>query len=186
MFFAALPTAGWSQDALQRFTGLGLLRELDASLFPPENWHQSFSERIFDPTTKDRDALLRIGDRISAHASTLAFNRIQGPAMAAPKQHCTLHAHGKPKSFSRLHEAVQGSLIDAGFGAIATGVTPHITLSYRAPRPFETIRLDPAIPWTIDALCLVIGGGDPYGYEIVGRWPLLPELDPPVAQPALF
>lgn len=186
MFFAALPPTAWSKDALQRFNALGLMRELGTTLFPAENWHQSFSERIFDPTTRDRDALLRVGDLISAHACTLLFNRIEGPDLAAPKQHCTLHAYGKPTAFKELLAAVQRQLIDAGFDQIATGVNPHITLSYKAPRAFDKIALDPAISWTIDTLCLVIGSGDPYGYEVVGSWPLLPELDPPATQSSLF
>lgn len=186
MFFAALPPTAWSKDALQRFNALGLMRELGTTLFPAENWHQSFSERIFDPTTRDRDALLRVGDLISAHACTLLFNRIEGPDLAAPKQHCTLRAYGKPTAFKELLAAVQRQLIDAGFDQIATGVNPHVTLSYKAPRAFDKIALDPAISWTIDTLCLVIGSGDPYGYEVVGSWPLLPELDPPVMQSSLF
>lgn len=186
IFFAALPPVAWSKDALRRFISLGLMRELGTSLFAPENWHQSFSERIFDPTTRDRDALLRVGDRISAHACTLLFNRIEGPDPSAPKQHCTLHAYGKPKAFQVLLAAVQRELIEAGFDQIATGVNPHLTLSYWAPRAFERIPLDPPIPWTIDSLCLVIGGGDPYHYEVLGRWPLLPDLDPPVTQSSLF
>ena len=186
IFFASLPSAAWSKEALQRFNPLGLMGELGTALFPSGNWHQSFSERIFDPTTMERDALLRVGDRISAHACTLLFNRIEGPDLSAPKRHCTLRAYGKPKAFQRLLSAVQRPLIDAGFGQIATGVTPHITLSYRAPRAFKNIPLEPEIPWAIDTMFLVIGGGDPYGYEIVGSWPLLPELDPPITQSSLF
>ncbi|TQM16788.1 hypothetical protein FB548_0156 [Pseudoxanthomonas sp. 3HH-4] len=56
----------------------------------------------------------------------------------------------------------------------------------QAPRAFDKIALDPAISWTIDTLCLVIGSGDPYDYEVVGSWPLLPELDPPATQSSLF
>ncbi|MEJ2791661.1 MULTISPECIES: hypothetical protein [unclassified Pseudoxanthomonas] len=171
---------------LQRFISIGLIRELGTTLFPSGNWHQSFSERIFDPTTRDRDALLRVGDRISARACTLLFNRIEGPDLAAAKQHCTLRAYGKPKAFLELLASVQRSLADAGFSQIATGVTPHITLSYRATRTFDSVPLAPAISWTIDTLCLVIGSGDPYRYEVIGRWPLLSELDPPATQPSLF
>ncbi len=89
-------------------------------------------------------------------------------------------------AFKELLAAVRRQLIDAGFDQIATGVSPHVTLSYKAPRAFDKIPLDPAISWTIDTLCLVIGGGDPYGYEVVGSWPLLPELDPPATQSSLF
>lgn len=171
---------------LQRFISIGLIRKLGTALFPSGNWHQSFSERVFDPTTRDRDALLRVGDRISAHACTLLFNRIEGPDLATAKQHCTLRAYGNPKAFRELLASIQRSLTDAGFGQIATGVTPHITLSYRATSPFDNIPLTPAISWTIDTLCLVIGSGDPYSYEVIGRWPLLPELDPPATQSSLF
>ena len=97
-----------------------------------------------------------------------------------------MRAFGTPKGFSRLLLQVKNQLVSNDLGQIATGVTPHITLSYNADRSFSNTLVDPTIPWTIDELCLVIGGGDPYGYEVIGRWPLLPELDPSVTQPLLF
>ena len=78
------------------------------------------------------------------------------------------------------------TLADAGHAAIATGVSPHITLSYCARDTLEKIALDPPLAWTIDELLLVIGGGQPYAYEVIGRWPLLPETDPPATQMGLF
>ena len=185
-FFAALPTPTWIESAVQRFVGIGLVPELGETMFSPENWHQSFSERIFRPTAKQLDALSEVGASISAHAGTLDFNRIEGPDLNAGNVHCTLRARGTPKAFSALHEEIQKRLIQAGFDEIATGVTPHLTLSYEARKSFDNIPLNPPIPWTILDLCLVVGGGDPYRYEVIGRWPLLPELDPPVTQPGLF
>ncbi|MBD8882386.1 hypothetical protein IHE49_18040 [Rhodanobacter sp. 7MK24] len=100
--------------------------------------------------------------------------------------HWTMRARGVPKAFAALLQEVRGRLCDAGFDRIATGVTPHMTLSYCARDTLDKIVLEPPVAWTIDALCLAIGGGDPYRYDIIGRWPLLPEIDPPATQPGLF
>jgi len=186
LFLASLPSLAWRKHALAKLDQLGVTDKLGSRLFRPGNWHQSLSERFFDPTQDECDALLRVGDQLSAHACTLDFNRVEGPDLAVGRKHCTLRAFGTPKGFSRLLLQVKNQLVSNDLGQIATGVTPHITLSYNADRSFSNTLVDPTIPWTIDELCLVIGGGDPYGYEVIGRWPLLPELDPSVTQPLLF
>jgi hypothetical protein len=164
----------------------GLDKRLGDALVPLENLHQSLSAAIHAPSEMVRLALLQVGKAICARSFTLYFNRIDGRAIVPGKIHCTMRARGVPKAFTALLKEVQGRLVEAGFGDIATGVTPHMTLSYRAPEPLDKIVLDPPIPWTIDELCLVIGGGHPYRYDIIGRWPLLPEIDPPATQPGLF
>lgn len=186
LFFACMPPPA-VVDYIHVLLGrLGLVKRLGSALFVPANLHQSFSERIFLPTDEDCAALLQVGAAVSASSCTLHFNRIVGPARMPDPIHWTMRARGVPPAFAALLQEVQSRLVQAGFGHIATGVTPHMTLSYRAPEPLDKIVLDPLIPWTIDELCLVIGGGHPYRYDIIGRWPLLPEIDPPATQPGLF
>ncbi|TDK25099.1 hypothetical protein E2F46_08015 [Luteimonas aestuarii] len=182
----ALPPPTWVEGTLRRLVQLEVPQRLGSRLFVPENWHQSFSERIYSPSARDKDALSKLGKTLSAHACTLHFNRVEGPRAGADRAHCTLRARGVPKAFSSLLRQVRQGLVHAGYEGIATGVTPHMTLSYNASDAFDTLALDPPIAWTIDELCLVVGGGDPYRYEVIDRWPLLPEIDPPVAQPGLF
>ena len=186
MFFACMPPPA-VVDYIHVLLGrLGLVKRLGSALFVPANLHQSFSERIFLPTDEDCAALLQVGAAVSASSCTLHFNRIVGPARMPDSIHWTMRARGVPPAFAALLQEGQSRLVQAGFGHIATGVTPHMTLSYRAPEPLDKIVLDPLIPWTIDELCLVIGGGHPYRYDVIGRWPLLPEIDPLATQPDLF
>ncbi|MET0582424.1 MAG: hypothetical protein ABWZ08_10705 [Pseudoxanthomonas sp.] len=185
-FFAALPPPSWIEIAERRFIETGLVQKLGETIVPVENLHQSFSERIFRPTAEQLDDMAHVGASIFAHAATLYFNRIEGPDLNAGKTYCTLRARGMPPAFLTLRGEIHNRLIKAGFKEIATGVTPHMTLSYGARSSFENIQLNPPIPWTIIELCLVIGSGNPYRYEVIGRWPLLPEMDPPIAQPQLF
>jgi 2'-5' RNA ligase len=186
VFFMAMPTPAWVSDTLARLARLGLDKRLRGALFTPGNWHQSFSERIFSPTQEECAALLRVGSAVSASACTLQFNRIDGRADVPGRIHWTMRARGVPKAFAALLQEVRSRLGHAGFGRIATGVTPHMTLSYGARDPLDKIVLDPPVAWTIDELCLAIGGGDPYCYDIIGRWPLRPEIDIPATQPGLF
>ena len=186
LFFATMPRAAWSRDFGARLTDIGLVECLGDSLVPLANLHQSFSERIFLPTDEDCAALMQVGAAVSAASCTLHFNRIVGPASTSGPIHWAMRARGVPPAFTALLQAIQSRLVQAGFGHIATGVTPHMTLSYGAPEPLDKIVLDPPIRWTIDELCLVIDGGHPYRYDIIGRWPLLPEIDPPATQAGLF
>lgn len=164
----------------------GLDRRLRGAMFAPGNWHQSWSERVFDPTPAECDALLQVGARVRAHACTLPFNRIDSSGDEPGRIHWTLRARGRPAAFDAAAACIRTTLADAGHAAIATGVSPHITLSYCARDTLEKIALDPPLAWTIDELLLVIGGGQPYAYEVIGHWPLLPETDPPATQMGLF
>lgn len=186
LFFMAMPPPAWVDEVRGLLVRLGLDKRLRSALFAPANWHQSFSERIFSPTEEECAALLQVGSTVSASVCTLHFNRIDGPADMPGRVHWTMRARGVPEAFAALLQEVRGRLGHAGFGRIATGVTPHMTLSYCARDPLDKIVLDPPVAWTIDELCLAIGGGNPYRYDIIGRWPLLPEIDPPVTQPGLF
>ena len=159
---------------------------LGRDLFAPENWHQSLSERIFDPSDADIESMMTVGDAIRAHACTLSFNRIDSQLTQAGKIQWTLRARGKPKAFEDLKAVVQAALKQAGHPDIAIGVTPHVTLSYGAPEMLEKIDVSPVIDWTLDEIMLVIRGGQPYRYEVIGRWPLLPEIDPPQQQFDMF
>lgn len=164
----------------------GLDKRLRGALLAPANWHQSLSERIFSPTDEACAALLEVGAAVSASSCALHFNRVEGPAGVPGRILWTMRARGVPKAFTALLQEIRRRLVQAGFGHIATGATPHMTLSYCAPEPLDKIVLDPPITWTIDELCLAIGGGHSYRYDIIGRWPLLPEIDPPATQPGLF
>jgi 2'-5' RNA ligase len=186
LFFAAMPPpvlVDYIGALLDRF---GLPQRLGRALFAPANLHQSFSERIFLPTDEDCAALMQVGAAVSAASCTLHFNRIVGPASTSGPIHWAMRARGVPPAFTALLQAIQSRLVQAGLGHIATNITPHMTLSYHAPQPLDKIVLEPPIRWTIDELCLVIGGGHPYRYDIIGRWPLLPEIDPPATQAGLF
>jgi 2'-5' RNA ligase len=189
LFFMAMPSPAWAEEMRVLLARLGLDKRLRSALFAPKNWHQSFSERIFSPTQEECAALLKVGAAVSASACTLHFNRIEGRPDAPGRIHWTMRTRGVPKAFTALSQAVCGGLRatdSANIANMATGVTPHMTLSYCAREPLDKVVLDPPVAWTIDELNLAIGGGNPYGYEIIGRWPLLPEIDPSATQLGLF
>ena len=187
MFFAAMPPPAVRMAIEEAAHAHGLVDALGRSLFAPGNWHQSLSERIFAPNDAQIDQLRAVGAAVQAHACTVAYTRIDSAANLSGRIHVTLRA-GSNTAFKPLLGAVQQQLQLAGHGAIATGVTPHVTLSYDAPALLPTVRLPEPVRWSIDELLLVIGHGhgDAYRYDVLGRWPLLPERDPPPTQMGLF
>lgn len=54
------------------------------------------------------------------------------------------------------------------------GHTPHVTPSYTAPKHLKPPKIKEAIEWILDEVLLVVGGGSPYRYEVLGRWDLRP------------
>jgi 2'-5' RNA ligase len=186
LFFAAMLSPETVAAICALLEQHGLDRWLGAALFAPANWHQSLSERVFNATRADIALLRGVGERIRAHACTLQFNRIDSSVNPKGRVHVTLRARGRPQAFLALNDAVQTELRAADYASIATGVTPHTTLSYDAPGRIETIAIEPPLHWTIDTLSLVLGHGNPYRYEVLDRWPLLPECNPVAVQAHLF
>lgn len=185
MFFAAMPpvTVRMAIEATAREQGV--LDALGRSVFAPGNWHQSLSERIFDPTDAQVYQLRDVGAAVQAHACSVSYTRIDSAPNLSGRIHVTLRA-GSNTFFKPLLGMVQQVLQQGGQGAIATGVTPHVALSYGAPALLPNVRLPEPLRWTINELLLVIGHGRPYCYDVLGRWPLLPERDPQPTQMGLF
>ena len=147
----------------------GVDKLLGQALFQPANWHQSLSDRHWPEDTPDlRERLLRAGARISAFAVPMSLNRI-----VAQGEHWSLKARGNPAGFRDLLTAVRAALAAEGIED-HIGHTPHVTLSYTAPLSIAPPKIAEAIEWVLDEVVLVVGGGSPYHYEVLGRWPLQP------------
>jgi 2'-5' RNA ligase len=182
VFFAALPDPQ-TRDALwAALVASGLDRQLRNELFPPGNWHQTFSGRHFSPTPDIVRRLLCAGARIRAHAFALSLNRIGGGTGA--RIHWEFRARGRPAEFDALLAAVQRALAEEGLGDME-GHRPHVTVSYRAPHPLASVAIVP-VEWMVREIVLVEGGGSPYRYRILGRWPLLVPEEPAGRQIALL
>ena len=160
----------------------GLDTQLGDTMFPIVNWHQTFSDRYWNVVGL-RKKMLRAGAAISAVAFLLTLNRIRDQGRDDPI-HWAFKAKGKPPGFAALLSAVRLALSAEGIDGGA-GHTPHVTISYRAPQRITRTEMDP-VHWMIDETLLVVGGGRPYRYDVIGRWPLLPAAEPAMPQFSLF
>jgi 2'-5' RNA ligase len=177
LILMAMPSPAVRAVLLQAVRDLGLEEPLGPELFDPENWHQSFSD-AFPDSPDFRDALRRACGQLSAAPFTLSLNRIGGEG------HWAFNARGKPEGFTALLSAVRSALKAERITDVA-GHSPHVTVSYRAPYKLASTRIEP-IEWLIDEILLVRGGGDPYRYEVLGRWPLVGEGKRPGPQMSLL
>jgi 2'-5' RNA ligase len=147
----------------------GLAKQLNGALFVPTNWHQSLSDRHWEEDTPDlREKMLRAGTRVSAQSVAMVLNRV-----VANGEHWFFRARGSPDGFPELLDAIRGALAAEGIED-GMGHTPHVTLSYTAAEHQKPPKIKEVIEWTLDELLLVVGGGSPYRYEVLGRWPLQP------------
>ena len=187
LMFMLQPDAGVRAALEQLLVDTGLDVQLGESLFAPANWHQSLSERIYDPTPAQVDGLLAVGAAVQATGSSLCLDRIDSALDDKGRIQVTLRGPGHNKaSLLPVLTALRGQLHSAGFAAIATGVTAHLTLSYHAPRLLPRRRLPEPLWWSFNELRLVLGNGHPYRYDVLGRWPLQPDPAPPQIQSRLF
>lgn len=157
----------------------GLDLRLGSAQFESGNWHQSFSDRQ-DDKPKIRAAMLRAGARVSAPSFVMTLNRINGTGAGPRGIHWAFRAMGKPKGLEAVLTSVRAALLAEGIDD-DSGHGPHLTISYKAPSPLPSVAIEP-IEWTVDELLLVRGCGQPYRYEVVGRWPLAAALEPPQQQ----
>ena len=186
VFFAAMPPPSVVAAIAGVVERSGVGRQLGAALFAPGNWHQSLSERVFNASEADIQRLRGAGALVRGHACTLEYNRITSARDNKGRVQVTLRAYGEPPAFKALVAAVQQPLPGAGYAPLATGITPHTTLSYDAPAVLDTVAIATPLRWTLDELLLVMGHGRPYRYDVIDRWALLPERDPRPTQCALF
>lgn len=177
--FMAMPSPSVRAGLAILIQRYGVDKLLGGSLFVPTNWHQSLSDRHWEDSMPDlRGKLMRAGARVSAHAVPMTLNRI-----VAHGAHWSFQAKGKPAGFVELLNAIRAALSAEGIDD-RIGHTPHVTVSYTAPDRLIAPKIREAVEWIIDEVLLVKGGGSPYHYEVLGRWPL--HTIPGGAQQQLF
>ena len=181
MLLMAQPSPEVRARLHETLAGLGLEPVLGLAMFAPENWHQTFC-RPYASSADVCAALLRAG--VAVHdmrlpAFSLVIDRIQ--SQGRDPIHWSFRTKARPAGFDALLNAVHHALQLEGLSN-DPGHSPHLTISYRAPKELPRQEFAP-IPWRIDELLLVQGNGSPYRYDVLARWPL-PEV--PEAQRSLF
>lgn len=183
LLFMALPPPAVREALLKHVRLNRWDRRLGGAMFPACNWHQSLSG-LHSATPEMRSRMLRAGAKVAAHACTLLLDEMTSEAHGST-WYWTFRAKTPPPGFGPLLVSIAAALAAEGIETLSSH-TPHVTLSYWAPEPLGTWRMEP-IPWTLTELRLVVSGGHPYTYKTLGQWPLLPARDnPPPAQAELF
>lgn len=182
--FIGMPPAAPCRQLTVELERRGLDTRLGADLFPSSNWHQSLSGR-FEDEPRVIDQLRAAGDTLSARAVQLRLDHIEsqpGPA----GMHWAFRADHTPTDFKTLVRGL-GAAITAQTAIKPIKPTPHITISYWASERLPRMVTIAPVDWMLDEVLLVRGGGRPYHYEVIARWPLQPPCDQPIAeQQSLF
>ena len=163
LIIMAKPPAATLAAMVQVLRERELEQQLGAEMFDPANWHQSFSDR-FPDSPEFRASLKRACGQVVAEPFVLSLNRIGGT-----EGHWEFRVRGRPKGFTALLTAIRAALRAERITDVE-GNSPHVRISDRAPASLPSTPIVP-IDWRIDELLLVRGGGDPYRYETLGRWP---------------
>ncbi|MFE1572357.1 2'-5' RNA ligase family protein [Comamonas odontotermitis] len=152
----------------------GLREFLGARMFPECNWHQTLCGPYPACLATER-ALERACDAALAarmRAFRLRLNRIRGEHRpAGERTHWSFLCQGRPSEFDDLLRCLQ-TKVQPDLPP-DTGHTPHVTISYRAPAPLDTLRIQP-IDWLIQQILLVVrqGTGNGWRYEVLQSWEL--------------
>ncbi len=160
----AKPPEEVREGLLRLIDGMGLPSRLGDALFAPGNWHQSLSTRFPDAPGLSQ-VLARLASSIQVAPFMMRLDRLGATSGGGGKIHWRFRPASEPPGLRALVDAIQ----TVSQAEIAP--TAHVTISYRAPGKLSTLRVAP-VYWKIDEFLLVRGGGDPYHYEEIGRWPL--------------
>lgn len=183
LIFMARPGPRVLSTLEEALAGSGLDSTLGGAKFHPGSWHQSLSNRHQDDPDR-RMRMLRAGARVQAPAFDLVLNRISSQGDASDSIHWSFRARGaSPSGLASLMASLRAELQGEGIDDKG-GHSPHLTISYRAPVRFAGSLPVAPIAWRIDAFELVQGGGKPYRYRTIGKWPLL--AGPEAEQLGLF
>lgn len=152
----------------------GIQARVGLALFPLVNWHQTLSDRFID-TPEARAKLLRAGGQVQAEGFTLALDQWRIAPNARDSANVDLRCSQPSAPLACLFAGLRRAMGEQGLESGADPV-PHVTLSYRFAHHARRLEVRPVRPiqWTIDSFELVVGGGDPYRYRMLGRWPLRP------------
>lgn len=185
VFFMARPPRDVVCAAREMLERHGLDAMLDRALFPPANWHQSISD--LQPGSRETCArMLRAGARVRAPAFDLVLDRVCSRHDQPGTIHWYLRAREiKPSGLEALVDSVRAETKAEGIGPQG-GHTAHVTISYKAAVGLPRVLKIPPIVWPVDAFELVECRDQPYRYEVIGRWSLLPVTGPRRGQTDLF
>lgn len=183
VFFLARLHAACTTVLASRLDMHGILALLGKDVFSFDLLHQSLSDRYAD-TPEIRRRLLLAGASVRAQAFTLTLDRLQCASNDRGSRNVDVRMHGGCGALEALVQAINGAIAQHGL-PMGGGHTPHITISYGFRGVMPRTRTLPSVDVTIDAFELVVGGGTPYSYTTLGKWPLAPQT-PPTLQPQLF
>ena len=170
-FFAAMPVPEDLARLQERIADAGIFDQLGRRMFAPENWHQTLSDRFWEPDEATRAALMRAGERLQFRPFTLGFRQVKWSRHSLNGRiYCTLVGASGADELKHCVGAVRTALSEVCLMS-PQGHSPHITLSYSAADLHPNVDILP-FQWTVRELLLVEGGGDPYRYSVHGRWPL--------------
>ena len=172
LMFMVMPPADIRTALSAALERTGLLPELGEALFAATNWHQSVSDRYAD-IKANRERLRDAGAAVRSAPFLMSFERLGSRGKNAGVDiHWEFQSKRKKvDGLTQLVDTLNARLADQEMDA-GSGHTPHITVSYRAPRVLETTELRTPVLWRVEELLLVRGGGFPYHYEVIDRWSL--------------
>ena len=138
------------------------------------NEHLHVTMEIFDDHVGMPDTLAgtltTIGDDIDIPGFLLPLGRVIGTTRSV-----ALRPKGRSTGLALLQQAIHERVIGAGL-SVREGLSfsPHMTLGYRDGPSFAR-SIDP-IAWQVEELVLVHSHVGQTRHDILGRWPLAPEL----------
>lgn len=174
------PTANAGID--DRLARMGLLASIGAQ-FPRENRHQSVSDRYID-SPEVRELLPTACAMVRVPAFTLVLDQIRSSPMGDDLHRWEVRQRRSSAELTALVDALNAEILATGLPP-GQRHSPHVSISYRARAGLARAEAIETVELKIDTIELVVGGGKPYRYTTLGRWPLQPELPRPV-QEAMF
>lgn len=176
LLFIARPDPATRQQLEAALAAHGIDAMLGRSRFDPDNWHQSVSERYLD-TPQLRRQLMAAGASLAGAAITLPLDRVLSTRNLRGRFNWEVRTAPDARDLLLgLVNDIKQALGAQGLPVVTQVNRPHITLSYGADSGLPRDLPITPVYWPIAAVELVSGGGAPYRYTTLARWPLSAEV----------
>ena len=146
-FFAAMADPDALASLAQGIRDAGGFDQLARRLFPLENWHQTLSDRFWEPDAATCEALMTAGGLVDFRPFTPSLEQVRWSRHELNgRNFCTLVGASGADELRRCVAAVRDALAALGLES-PEGHSPHITLSHSAADLHPNVDILP-FRWT--------------------------------------
>jgi hypothetical protein len=184
LIFTLQPSIEQGHSVMGILGEIGALEVLGPDVVAMSNLHQSASIRYAHaPGVLDR--LMHAGSLVHAPSVRMVLSQLRSKPVEDSRYHWIFSTKGKCDDLYVLIETLRAAIVGVGL-PVTVRNSAHLTVAYRARRPWLGPRHVPEVICNFSHLNLVIARTKPYRYETLASWSLDSALASPIQTTLIY